>query len=301
MPEAHEEGYVKYQSNIEKHRGYITTHRVDDTYTALYGALENTFVSIGKSEGNGKMKETIYKMDTVQKNLLRNFLTVRNDGLLFNRTNVDKNGKATISDPDTGRPIYIGDGIVPQVERFASKYVYNKLTVSAIQTALTMMNEKAENPTGNNYVFVCNEKLWSDIQNALGEWLARYKTCGTYLWSKKANGMVDVGATFNSYEIGGNTVSFRVDRSFTREWGSQKGFGLMLDLTSDKTSGEPAIQMFTLKGGDFISNKYLGVGGENGLTSGIVSSPVAATKLINWGYSGVGVFSPYRSFILREA
>ena len=105
MPEAHEEGYVKYQSNIEKHRGYITTHRVDDTYSALYGALENTFVSIGKGEGNGKMQETIYKMDTVQKNLLRNFLTVRNDGLLFNRTNVDKNGKATISDPDTGRPI----------------------------------------------------------------------------------------------------------------------------------------------------------------------------------------------------
>ena len=109
--------------------------------------------------------------------------------------------------------------------------------------------------------------------------MARFKTCGTYLWSKKANGYVDVGATFNSYEIGGNVVSFRVDRSFTREWGSQKGFGLMLDLTSDKTSGEPAIQMFTLKNGDFISNKYLGVGGENGLTSGIVSSPVAATKL----------------------
>lgn len=30
----------------------------------------------------------------------------------------------------------------------------------------------------------------------------------------------------------------------------------MLDLTADKTSGEPAIQMFTLKGGDFISNKF---------------------------------------------
>ena len=75
----------------------------------------------------------------------------------------------------------------------------------------------------------------------------------------------------------------------------------MLDLTADKTSGEPAIQMFTLKGGDFISNKFPGVGGLDGLSSGVVSSPVAATKLINWGYSGVGVFSPYRSFIMREA
>lgn len=106
--------------------------------------------------------------------------------------------------------------------------------------------------------------------------------------------------TFQSYEIGGNTISFKVDRTFSREWGSDKGFMLMLDLTADKVSGEPAIQMFTLKGGDFISNKYPGVGGLDGLSSGVVSSPVAASKLINWGYSGVGVFSPYRSFIMKE-
>lgn len=107
MPEAHEEGYVKYQSNIEKHRNYITTHRCDDSYTSLFKAMENSFISVGQGEGNGKMKETIYKMDTVEKNLLQNFLEVRNQGLLFNRTNVDKNGKTTIVDPDTGRPEYI--------------------------------------------------------------------------------------------------------------------------------------------------------------------------------------------------
>ncbi len=79
-----------------------------------------------------------------------------------------------------------------------------------------------------------------------------------------------------------------------------KAYCLCLDLTADSTGNEPPIQMFTLKGGDFITNKYPGVGGLDGLSSGIVSSPVAASKLINWGYSGVGVFNPYRSFILRE-
>lgn len=122
-----------------------------------------------------------------------------------------------------------------------------------------MMNEKAENPTGNHYVMICNEKLWYDIQNGLSEWLARFKTCGTYLWSKAKNNYVNVGATFSTYEIGGNTVSFRVDRTFSREWGSEKGFGMVIDLTADKISGEPAIQMFTLKGGDFITNKFPGV------------------------------------------
>ena len=58
--------------------------------------------------------------------------------------------KPTICDPDTGRPIYIGDGLIPQVERFASKYVYNERpTVEIFHTIMQTMNEKADKPTGN--------------------------------------------------------------------------------------------------------------------------------------------------------
>lgn len=91
--------------NIEKHRNYITTFRVDDSFSSLYAASEDVFVSIGKGEGNGKMKETLYKMDKVEANLLKNFMYVKNMGMLFNKCNVDVNGKPTIVDPDTNRPI----------------------------------------------------------------------------------------------------------------------------------------------------------------------------------------------------
>jgi hypothetical protein len=300
MPELHEEGYVKYQSNIERHRNYITTHRVDDSYSALYAAHENTFISIAEGKNQGDLTETIYKMDKKEKVLLDNFLYVRNNGLLFNKCNVDVNGKPTIVDPDTNRPIYIGDGIIPQVERFASKYAFAKLTIDVFQTVIATMNEKAENPTGNKYMFICNERMWNLIQTVLGDWLAKFKTDGTYLYSKQANGYVKVGATFQTYEFAGNQISFKVDRTFSREYGFSKAYCLCLDLTADSTGNEPPIQMFTLKGGDFITNKFPGVGGLDGLSSGVVSSPVAGSKLINWGYSGVGVFNPYRSFILRE-
>lgn len=154
VPELHEEGYCKYQSNVSKHRNYITTHRVDTTYSAQYAAFEDQFVKIAKGEGDGKMSETIYRMDKQEKNLLDNFMIVRNQGLLFNKTNVDANGKSTITDPDTGRPIYIGDGIIPQVERFASKYAFNKLSAEIFRTVLAMMCEKAERPTGNTFTFI---------------------------------------------------------------------------------------------------------------------------------------------------
>ena len=225
----------------------------------------------------------MYKMDKTEKNLLMNFLQVRNQGLLFNKTNVDKNGKSTMMDPDLHRPIIIGDGIIPQIERFASKFAYSKFTVSVFNTMMNTLNEKAPDSTGNKYMLLCNDKLYNDIQTNLATYLGNFKTSGTYMYSKQANGYVDVGATFSSYEIGGNTISFKVDRCLSLEYGSDKGYGISIDLTADKTSGQPAIELFTLKGGDFISNKYVGVGGLDGLSSGIVSSATAASKLINWG------------------
>lgn len=43
-----------------------------------------------------------------------------------------------------------------------------------------------------------------------------------------------------------NILQFQVDRTFSREYGSEKGYALFLDLTADKVSGTPAIQAFTL-------------------------------------------------------
>lgn len=142
--------------------------------------------------------------------------------------------------------------------------------------------------------------MWFLIQTVLGEWLSKFKVDATYLWSKQANDYIKVGATFQTYEWGGNQISFKVDRTFSREYGFEKGYALCLDLTADSTGNEPPIQMFTLKGGDFIQNRFPGVGGLDGLSSGVVSSPVAGSKLIVWGYSGVAVFNPYKSFILRQ-
>lgn len=144
-----------------------------------------------------------------------------------------------------------------------------------------------------------NEALWTQIQLELSDYLSRFKTCATYLWSKQKNDYVKVGATFNSYEFGGNTLTFQVDRTFSREFGN-KGFGMLIDLSADKVSGTPAIQCMTLKNGDIITNRFIGVGGEDGLSSGFVSSAVAASKLIIHGYSGVMVASPYRAAIIKQ-
>lgn len=80
-------------------RGYIQTHRFDASYSERYAALENVFIKIAEGKGQGDMTETIYKMDTVQKNLLETFLTGRNNALMFSKGNVGPDGKPTIVDP----------------------------------------------------------------------------------------------------------------------------------------------------------------------------------------------------------
>lgn len=146
------------------------------------------------------MSETIYKMDSVQKTLLNTFLEGRNNALLFSKGNIDENGKATIVNPDDGRPIYISDGLIPQVEAFCGKYAYNKLTINTLRTAIMALNQKAKEPTGNHYVFLCNEAFWYQVGEILDTYLANYHTDGTYLWSMKANDYVSVGAKgFDTY------------------------------------------------------------------------------------------------------
>ncbi len=298
-PEMSEEGYTKYQSNIERHRNHISCHRCDVSFSAQFAVLEDVFIDVGMNKGQGESTQTIYKMKKKELELLENFMYVRNNALLFGKSNYDLNGKCTVVDPDTGRVIGMGDGIIAQIERFANKYAYAKLSINVFDTVMEYMRQKSKKSTGNQYVFIVNEKLWTQIQRTLREYLKDWKTNGVFFYSKKAGGNVEVGATFDSYVMGGNQISFMVDKSFTLEY-PDKGYGVCIDLTADATSNSPAMQMFTLRGSEFIKNVLKGVGGLTGTESGEVSSQVAASKIINMGYSGVGVFNPYRSFIIEE-
>ena len=198
-----------------------------------------------------------------------------------------------------------GDGLIPQIERFASKYKFAKLNINVFNTVIETMSQKAANATGNHYVFVVNDRLWGQVNTTLGDWLKNWNSTPTMLYSKavnslvKADNPVKVGATFVSYEVAGNTISFMVDRALTKEY-DKKAYGICLDMSPDISTNQPALAAFTLKGAEFVTSKYPGVGGVDGITSGVVSSPVAGSKLIVAGYSGIAAFAPWRSFILEE-
>ena len=266
--------------------------------------MEDQFIKIAQGEGAGELKEKLFKLNKMEKDLFDSFQLVKNNGLLWQKSTMDANGKATIQTED-GRPLIAGDGLIPQLERFASKFKFAKLNVNVINTVMDQMNQKAAQATGNHYTFVVNDRLWGQINTTLGDWLKLWGSTPTLLYSKdvqaaiKAENPVKVGATFTSYEIAGNTVTFVVDRALTKEYPT-KSYGVCVDMTPDVVSNTPAVGAFTLEGAEFITSKYPGVGGVDGVTSGIVSSPVAGSKLIVAGYSGIVAFAPWKSFIIAE-
>lgn len=301
QPELHSEGYVKWQSNVEKMRTFIGEIRNDVAMSSRYDAFEDAFIKISKAEPSDITKEKIFKMNKAQKDLLLSHAEAKNNGLLFQKTTMDANGKCTAFTED-GRQLIVGDGLIPQYERFASKMGYAQMGISVINTVMNQMTDKSAAPTGNHWMFVCNRVMYSQIQTSLADWLKGWNSVPTVLYSKeenkhgmKADNPLKVGGTFNSYEIMGNTITFAVDNTLTKYYPS-KGYGICLDVTPDMSTGTPAVAAFTLRGKEFISNSLSGVGFE----SGPVATPVAGSKLIVSGYWGIAAFNPYRAFILRQ-
>lgn len=149
-------------------------------------------------------------------------------------------------------------------------------------------------------MFVINEQAWDIVQRVLGEYLGNRQTDGAYLWTRNGEKKyIKVGATFDSYEYGGNVLSFKVDRTLSREYNYP--YFLCIDLTSGSSSNRAPITMMTLKGGDYMTYDMYGPGGKDGLSSGVVSTPVAGGISGIWGYCGALVANPYKSFILTGA
>ena len=290
-----EEGYTKYTSNTEKFRGYISTHRCDIDYSAMYKPMEDVFIQIGK----GKDDDPVYKLPKCQQVLIENFLQVREGKLAWGKSNVDKNGQPTIYDNETGRPIITSEGCIPQIERFATKFIFSKITVAWLQKALNALVLKSEKKLGNKYAMICNSLMWHDVQRVIDVFLKDRHTDGDFLWSKASNGYVSAGATYDTYIYGGNTIGFKLDASLDVEFPDRK-YAIMVDITPDGRTGKPAMAQYTFKNGEFIQNSIAGVGGLDGLSSGPVASRVAASKLVAFGYAGIAVFNPYKSVVLMS-
>lgn len=294
QPELHETGNVKYTSNYEKLRGWIGEIRCDIEYSARYLALEDAFVEIAQEKDNGHRSSYLFKMPGRHKLLLENFTNARNNMMMWAKTTMDKNGKCTVHDRQ-GRELICGDGLIPQYMRYASKYNYSRMSMNVMSEAMSALAQKCDNPVGNTWAFVVNSILFNDVQKTLSSFLQNNKVENAYLWSKFEEKNIKVGATYAAYEFGGNTIVFHVDNALSTEY-PNRGFGILVDQTTDKATGMSQWTMFTLRDKAFIDNTISGVQTKRGE----VATSVAGGKDVVSGYSGIAAMNPYRAYVLIQ-
>jgi hypothetical protein len=179
--------------------------------------------------------------------------------------------------------------------RYASKYNYSRMSMNVMSEAMSALAQKCDNPVGNTWAFVVNSILFNDIQKTLSTFLQTNKVDNAYMWSKFEEKNIKVGATYAAYEFGGNTIVFHVDNALSTEY-PNRGFGILVDQTTDKATGMSQWTMFTLRDKAFIDNTIAGVQTKRGE----VATSVAGGKDVVSGYSGIAAMNPYRAYVLIQ-
>ncbi len=213
-------GYSKFHSNIEKHRGHISLHRASVSWTSQYALQEEIFINTGKGKNSttGKEEEMFFRLNKKEKECLDTLYLSKNNNMLFGKTNFDVNGKCLIQDAETGEDVPMSDGIIAQIERYCDKLMFNSLTVNVFDEVISTLRSKAQTSKGNTFTFIVNDRMDGLIGKTLREYLRTYQPTGNYFFTRKNNGVVQVGADFDSYMIQGNTITFVVDRNLSIEY-----------------------------------------------------------------------------------
>ena len=293
-PELSERGYTKYLSNTETHRNNMSRHRASESVSADYKIREKVYLEIALKD-----KVEYYKMHQHEKDCLDTFMMARNNSCIFSETNFDINGKCLDQD-EKGRDLPMGDGVVPQIERYCDKFLFSSLSSDVLDDVMFAMVEKSDRPTGNTYVVLCNERLYQQFGRIMkSDYRFNSPNDATFLYSKEKGGKVRTGAEFDSYTFQGNTIVFMPDRCLSQEYDGY-GYGIFLDTSADQKSGRPNVASFTVEGSEMIEGYVNGLGGQDGKTSGVVSTGVHGSEYHILGYSCTAVFNPYKSFILKE-
>lgn len=103
QPEYHEQGFVKYQSNVQQCRQWLSEVRCDIDASSRYEALEQTFIKLSRGSDENGWQSKIFAWPEKKRVLLDNFMSACNNAMLWQRGTMDANGKATITDRQ-GRP-----------------------------------------------------------------------------------------------------------------------------------------------------------------------------------------------------
>lgn len=326
-PEFSEYGTNKVHYNLERHINYLMKIRAGQKFSSDFRATQDLYfmsdADIKKAQDVRGGSYQVFKMPTIEQQVLDHFLKSANGALLFNRSTMDEETGRPFIQLENNQDVIGGDGIIAQYERYAYNIDYSKLSVKNFQEAIEYISDKRGMSQGNHVTVICNRIFSRQKASALQDAITLFapQNNGTWFFTKddpiagvsdeyggmkrmkkvKVPNEVAVGATFNTYIYEGNTVTFIVDEALTNHY-RDRGYALFIDtgIYEDENGQIPAVHLKTLKGRALVKNTIPGMGGVDGTSDGVTNSALDAGNFQVLGWRGACVRNPYAAVIFEE-
>ncbi len=297
QPELAQRGYVKFMSDTQTHRNYMSKHYHSISWSSEYAQQEDVFLEHGKKDN----QSVLLKLKKKELMVYENFMYTRESHLIFGQSNFDINGKCLHQD-ESGQDIPMGDGIQKQAERYASRTFYSVLDTDVLDNIVNAMIAKSGKSKGNTWAFITNQRFYGHFAKAIKDDMRIAQSTNNMLYSMKANKEIEIGGDFISYNVMGNTLMFAPSKAINIDSRYEnKGYAICINVTPDPQTGSPAIANYTIEGGELISGTLIGMGGKDGRTSGDVSTMVTGSQYGLVGYSTAVLSNPYNTHIIEES
>jgi hypothetical protein len=304
-PELSDRGYISTTQAHEEHINYITKVRYDWTWSADAAATKYLIEDIVPH--NGKAVRLNYITDELFRTAMEQFHLNKEMELIYGRTSMDANGRCFLQDPKTGQDIVKGDGIIAQIAS-SQKQTYSKLSIGMLEDIMSDLSLRTAKPTGNTWLMTTGREGYKEFGRIMrAEHKAGWQLQpNSYVQTK--NGKIQLGAEYNAYAFQGNTIVVNVNAVFDHPSnpsikdsnGKALESSKFLFIDMSTYDGVKNIQMIAKDGRSFITGLVEGIGGEDGKTSGKVSSTLDGSSKTIIGSMGVVLHNPYSSMMLEK-
>lgn len=304
-PELSDKGYINTAMAHEEYINYITKTRYDWSWSA--DAAATKYIIEDTVNLKGKSVKYNYITDQLMMNAMEIYHFNKEMELIYGKTTMDAQGRCFLQD-EKGQDIVKGDGLIAQMAS-SSKQTYTKMSIGMIEDILSDMSLRMPKRTGNTILLTTGMQGYKEFGRIMraehkGSWSA--DSGSNYVQTK--NGKVQLGAEYNAFTFQGNKLVVNVNNTFdhpanvsdTDSEGKYLESSKYLFIDASSYDGVQNIQMVAKDGRSFITGEMDGVGGQDGKTSGKVSTLLDGSAKTIIGTCGVILHNPYSSYLLEK-
>jgi hypothetical protein len=303
QPEMSEKGYIKAQGEDESHINYLS--RIRHSWSTSGDAASTKYIIEDLVNFKGKKVKNKYITDHLEMHALEIFHHSKEYMMIFGESTMTPDGKCLQQDGQ-GRDIEAGDGVVNQMHP-STRQTYNRLTVRLLEDIMSDMAHKMEKKTGNEILLATGMEGYKEFGRLMRQ-EHKYWNVADQVYVNSRNGKIKLGGEYNAYTFQGNTIIVTPNSVFDHPAlptevsadGRRLASSTMMFLDMSTYDGVKNVQLVAKDGRSFVMGEIDGLGGQDGKTSGKISTPVDGSSKHILGQVGAILHNPYSSYILER-